>query len=43
LRPNRLSEVEQAMVDAIALKFLPSPLSKEQLGQFFAYQLRPMP
>ncbi len=42
LRPNRLSGVEQAMVDAIALKFLPSPLSKEQLGQFFAYQLRPM-
>jgi NitT/TauT family transport system substrate-binding protein len=43
LRPNRLSGVEQAMGDAIALKFLPSPLSKEQLGQFFAYQLPPMP
>ena len=43
LRPNRLSGVEQAMVDAIARKFLPSPLSKEQLGQFFAYQLPPMP
>jgi ABC-type nitrate/sulfonate/bicarbonate transport system substrate-binding protein len=43
LRPNRLSGVEQAMVDAIALKFLPSPLNKEQLAQFFAYQLPPMP
>ena len=43
LRPNRLSGVEQAMVDAIALKFLPASLSKEQLGQFFAYQLPPMP
>jgi NitT/TauT family transport system substrate-binding protein len=43
LRPNRLSGVEQAMADAIALKFLPAPLSKEQLGQFFAYQLPPVP
>ena len=43
LRPNRLSGVEQAMVDAIALKFLPASLSKEQLGQFFAYQLPPRP
>ena len=41
LRPNRLSGVEQAMADAIALKFLSAPLSKDQLAQFFAYQLPP--
>jgi ABC-type nitrate/sulfonate/bicarbonate transport system substrate-binding protein len=43
LRPNRLSGVEQAMADAIALKFLAAPLGKEQLGEFFQYQLPPMP
>jgi NitT/TauT family transport system substrate-binding protein len=43
LRPNRLSGVEQAMADAIALKFLAAPLNKEQLGAFFQYQLPPVP
>jgi NitT/TauT family transport system substrate-binding protein len=43
LRVSRLSEVDQAMVDAIALKFLAAPLSKEQLDQFFQYQLPPTP
>ncbi len=43
LRPSRLSGVEQAMADAIALKFLAQPLSKEQLDQFFQYQLPPTP
>lgn len=41
LRPDRLSGVDQAMADAIALKFLAAPLSKEQLGEFFQYQLPP--
>jgi NitT/TauT family transport system substrate-binding protein len=39
LRPNRLSGVDEAMADAIALKFLPAALSKEQLDQLFQYQL----
>jgi len=43
LRPNRLSGVDAAMADAIALKFLAAPLSKEQLGEFFQYQLPPTP
>jgi NitT/TauT family transport system substrate-binding protein len=43
LRPNRLSGVDAAMADAIALKFLAAPLGKEQLGEFFQYQLPPTP
>jgi NitT/TauT family transport system substrate-binding protein len=43
LRPNRLSGVDAAMADAIALKFLAAALSKEQLGAFFLYQLPPTP
>jgi NitT/TauT family transport system substrate-binding protein len=43
LRPNRLSGVDAAMADAIALKFLTAPLGKEQLGEFFQYQLPPTP
>jgi NitT/TauT family transport system substrate-binding protein len=43
LRPNRLSGVEPAMADAIALKFLAAPLGKEQLAEFFQYQLPPTP
>jgi NitT/TauT family transport system substrate-binding protein len=43
LRPSRLSGVEQAMADAIALKFLAAPLGKEQLDHFFQYQLPPTP
>jgi len=39
LRPNRLSSVDEAMADAIALKFLPAALSKDQLEQLFQYQL----
>ena len=39
LRPDRLSGVDAAMADAIALKFLPVALSKDQLDQFFQYQL----
>jgi ABC-type nitrate/sulfonate/bicarbonate transport system substrate-binding protein len=43
LRVDRLSGIDQAMADAIALKFLAAPLSKEQLDQFFQYQLPPTP
>ncbi len=43
LRPDRLSGVEQAMADAIVLKFLPAPLSKADLDRFFQYQLPPTP
>jgi ABC-type nitrate/sulfonate/bicarbonate transport system substrate-binding protein len=43
LRPDRLSGVDEAMSDAIALKFLSAPLSKEQLDQFFQYQLARSP
>jgi ABC-type nitrate/sulfonate/bicarbonate transport system substrate-binding protein len=43
LRVDRLSGVDQAMTDAIALKFLAAPLNKEQLDRFFQYQLPPAP
>jgi NitT/TauT family transport system substrate-binding protein len=43
LRPNRLSGVDLAVADAISLKFLTAPLSKDQLDQFFQYQIPPTP
>ena len=36
--PNRISGIEQAMADAVELKFLAAPLTKEQLDQFFQLQ-----
>src|ERR671916_757093 len=36
--PNRISGLEPAMADAVELKFLPAPLTKEQLDQFFQLQ-----
>jgi NitT/TauT family transport system substrate-binding protein len=39
LRPNRLSGVDEAMADAISLKFLKEPMGPDQLDQFFQYQL----
>jgi NitT/TauT family transport system substrate-binding protein len=36
--PNRISGLEQAMADAVELKFLAAPLTKEQLDQFFQLQ-----
>jgi NitT/TauT family transport system substrate-binding protein len=36
--PNRISGLDQAMADAVELKFLPAPLTKEQLDQFFQLQ-----
>lgn len=43
LRVDRLSGVDQAMTDAISLKFFKAPLSKDQLDQFFQYQIPPTP
>ncbi len=36
--PSRISGLEQAMADAVELKFLAAPLTKEQLDQFFQLQ-----
>ena len=36
--PDRISGLDQAMADAVELKFLPAPLTKEQLDQFFQPQ-----
>src|SRR5918998_1644233 len=36
--PNRISGLEQAMADAVELKFLAAPPTKEQLDQFFQLQ-----
>jgi NitT/TauT family transport system substrate-binding protein len=35
LDPDRLSDIDGVMADAVALKFLEAPLSKEQLAEFF--------
>jgi NitT/TauT family transport system substrate-binding protein len=35
ISPDRLSDIDKVMEDAVALKFLDAPLSKEQLGQLF--------
>src|SRR5262249_28568183 len=35
LSPDRLSDLDQAMADAVEMKFLDAPLSKEQLGELF--------
>ena len=43
LRVDRLSGVDQAMADAVALKFLTAPLTKDELDQFFQYQLPAKP
>jgi NitT/TauT family transport system substrate-binding protein len=43
LRPDRLSGVDQAVADAIALKFLNAPPGKQELDAFFQYQLPPKP
>jgi NitT/TauT family transport system substrate-binding protein len=38
LDPDRISGLDQAMADAVESKFIPAPLSKEQLDQFFQLQ-----
>jgi NitT/TauT family transport system substrate-binding protein len=35
VNPDRLSDIDGVMADAVALKFLDAPLTKEQLGEFF--------
>ena len=37
--PDRISGLDQAMADAVELKFLAAPLTKEQLDQFFQLQV----
>jgi NitT/TauT family transport system substrate-binding protein len=41
LRLERLSGLDEAMVDAVSLKFLSAPLSKEQQAELFKYYARP--
>jgi len=38
LDPDRIAGIEQAVTDAIELKFLSAPLTKEQLDRFFQLQ-----
>lgn len=40
LRLDRLSGLDEAMVDAVSLKFLPAPLTKEQQAELFKYYAR---
>jgi NitT/TauT family transport system substrate-binding protein len=38
INPDRVQDIDKVMVDAVALKFLDAPLTKEQLAQFFQLQ-----
>jgi NitT/TauT family transport system substrate-binding protein len=38
LDPDRIAGIDQAVTDAIELKFLAAPLTKEQLDRFFQLQ-----
>lgn len=40
LRLERLSGIEEAMADAVRLKFLPAPLTKEQHDELFSHYAR---
>lgn len=40
LRLERLSGIDEAMADAVTLKFLPAPLTKAQLDELFKYYAR---
>ena len=40
LRLDRLSGLDEAMADAVTLKFLPAPLTKPQLDELFKYYAR---
>jgi NitT/TauT family transport system substrate-binding protein len=42
LRLDRLSGLDEAMADAVSLKFLAAPLSKPQLDELFKYYARPV-
>jgi NitT/TauT family transport system substrate-binding protein len=41
LRLDRLSGLDEAMADAVSLKFLPAPLTKQQQEELFKYYVRP--
>jgi NitT/TauT family transport system substrate-binding protein len=41
LRLDRLSGLDTAMADAVTMKFLPAPLTKEQQDELFKYYARP--
>lgn len=43
LRPNRFADGDQVMTDAVALKFLPAPLTREQLDRFLQFQIPATP
>ncbi len=40
LRLDRLSGIDEAMADAVSLKFLPAPLTKSQTEDLFKYYAR---
>src|SRR5262249_36337081 len=40
LSPDRLSDLDQVMADAVEMKFLDAPLTKEQLAEVFQIPLR---
>ena len=40
LRLDRLSGLDAAMADAVSLKFLPAPLTKQQQDELFKYYAR---
>ena len=40
LRLDRLSGLNEAMADAVSLKFLPAPLTKPQIDELFKYYAR---
>ena len=40
LRLERLSGIDEAMADAVSLKFLPAPLTKQQQEELFKYYAR---
>ena len=43
LRLDRLSGLDEAMADAVTMKFLPAPLSKSQQDELFKYYARGVP
>jgi len=38
ISPDRVQDIDKVMADAVALKFLDAPLSKEQVAEFFQLQ-----
>jgi len=40
ISPDRVEDIDKVMADAVTLKFLQAPLSKEQLAEFFQLQKR---